>query len=100
MSMTMKDYSEKRDYYRMQVDSDIQITDHLGRSFTAVCRDLSGTGMQLLASEALEEGTQVRTLLPATGDRFPPLETVSQVVRCTASADGYLLGLAIVEVKR
>ncbi|MDC0663442.1 PilZ domain-containing protein [Marinobacter sp. SS21] len=96
----MKDYSEKRDYYRMQLDSGIQITDSLGRSFTAICRDLSGTGMQLLVSEALEEGAEVHTLLPTTSDRFPPLETISKVVRCTPSADGYLLGLSIVQVKR
>lgn len=100
MSMTMKDYSEKRDFYRMQLNSEIQITDNLGRSFTAICRDLSGTGMQLLVEEALKEGVEVHTLLPSTSEQFPPFETVSQVLRCTPNGKGYLLGLSIVKVKR
>ncbi|MGB1477302.1 MAG: PilZ domain-containing protein, partial [Marinobacter salsuginis] len=43
----MKDYSEKRDFHRMQVNSEIEITDSQGNSFKGVCRDLSATGMQL-----------------------------------------------------
>ncbi|MDX1757144.1 MAG: PilZ domain-containing protein [Marinobacter sp.] len=100
MSMTLKDYSEKRDYYRMQVNSEIKITDEFGRTTKAVCRDLSGTGMQLQVDDPIEEGAEVHTLLPSHSDQFPPFETISQVVRCTPDGNGYLLGLSIVQVKR
>lgn len=99
MSMSMKDYSEKRDFYRMQVESEIQITDSQGRSFPAICKDLSGTGMLLYVSDALEEGAEIHTLMPSTNDQFPPFETVSTVVRCTPDGDGYLLGTSITKVK-
>lgn len=99
MSMTMKDYSEKRDFHRMQVNSEIQITDNLGRSFKATCRDLSGTGMQLYVEDLIEEGTEIHTLMPSTNEQFPPFETVSVVVRCVPDGDGYLLGTSITKVK-
>lgn len=100
MSMSMKDYSEKRDFYRMQVNSEIHITDSQGSSFTALCKDLSGTGMQLYLSEALEEGAEIYTLMPSTSEQFPPFETISTVLRCTPDGDGYLLGTSITKVKR
>lgn len=100
MSMTMKDYSEKRDFHRMQVDAQIQITDNNGQTLKAICRDLSGTGMQLYVDRPFNEGEEINTLMFSTSDQFPPFETVSEIVRCTPEGDGYLLGTAIVTVKR
>lgn len=100
MSMTMKDYSEKRDFHRMQVDAEIQITGSNGQTLTAICRDLSGTGMQLYVDRPFSEGDEIQTLMPSNNDQFPPFETVSEVVRCTPEGDGYLLGTTIVTVKR
>lgn len=100
MSMSMKDYSEKRDFHRMQVNSEIEITDNSGRSFTAICRDLSGTGMLLFVEQALEEGAEIHTLMPSTNDQFPPFETISTVLRCAPDGDGYLIGTTITKVKR
>ncbi|WP_417547224.1 PilZ domain-containing protein [Marinobacter segnicrescens] len=98
MSITMRDYSEKRDFHRMQVNSEIQITDGEGRSFTGICRDLSGTGMQLQVADFIPEGAVLHTLLPATSDQFPPFETEVRVLRTEPSGDAFLLGVIIERV--
>lgn len=99
MSMTMRDYSEKRDFHRMQVNSEIQITDGEGRSFSGICRDLSGTGMQLYVESDIPEGATLHTLLPSASDQFPPFETEVRVLRAQPQGDGHLLGVAIEKVR-
>ncbi|PAV27487.1 pilus assembly protein PilZ [Tamilnaduibacter salinus] len=96
----MRDYSEKRDFHRMQVDTRIDLTDTAGNTYQGVCRDLSGTGMQIILDRALDEGTQLHTVLPSSSDQFPPFETVVTVIRCVPEGDRYRLGTAITEVKR
>jgi hypothetical protein len=100
MSEFMKDYSEKRDFHRMQMNSEIELTDGNGFSLPGICKDLSGTGMQLFVEKAFSEGDEIHTLLPSTSEQFPPFETVCRVLRCESEGDGFLLGLEIVKVKR
>lgn len=94
----MKDYSEKRDFHRMQMDSEIELTDSKGKTFIGTCRDLSATGMQLFVKRPVREGEELKTVLRSTDDQIPPLETVCEVVRCDENGDGYLLGTTINEV--
>jgi hypothetical protein len=89
----MKDYSEKRDFYRMQVNSTIQITDSNGETITGICQDLSAAGMQLPV------GAELKTIMEAAGDQFPPLETIGEVLRCAPDDTGYILGINILEVR-
>ncbi|MFN2360954.1 MAG: PilZ domain-containing protein [Marinobacter sp.] len=96
----MKDYSEKRDFHRMQMNSEIELTDGNGVAFPGICRDLSGTGMQLFVESAFSEGDEIHALLPSTSEQFPPFETLCRVLRCEPEGDGYLLGMEIVKVKR
>ncbi|MBE0484638.1 PilZ domain-containing protein [Marinobacter sp.] len=94
----MKDYSEKRDFHRMQVNSRIEITDANGKTLIGVCRDLSAAGMQLFVDTPFTVGDELKTRLEAADEQFPPLETVCEVVRCQPEGDGYLLGINITEV--
>lgn len=100
----MKDFSEKRDFHRMRMNADVELTDRHGRSLTGVCRDLSGTGMQLFVEREFAEGEEFQARLPSTNDQLPPFETVCRVLRCEpesgAEVEGYLLGVEITEVKR
>ena len=96
----MKDYSVKRDFHRMQVNSEIEITDSNGETFLGTCRDLSAAGMQLYVDRHVPVGTELQTLLRPTSDQFPPLETVCEVLRCEPEGDGFLLGTNISEVTR
>ncbi|SFM19462.1 PilZ domain-containing protein [Marinobacter zhejiangensis] len=99
MSMTMKDYSEKRDFHRMRINTEIQVTDDQGRQFSALCKDLSGTGMLLHLPDPMDEGSEIHTLMPSPNDQFPAFETISKVLRCSPEGDGYLIGLSIIKVK-
>lgn len=67
----MKDYSEKRDFHRMQVESEIEITDSKGGTFAGTCRDLSATGMQLFVRNPVMVGEELSTVLHPSGDQFP-----------------------------
>ncbi|OAN90332.1 pilus assembly protein PilZ [Marinobacter sp. EhC06] len=96
----MKDYSEKRDFHRMQVNSEIEITDSQGNRFKGVCRDLSAAGMQLYVEREVAVGEELQTVLHPTSDQFPPLETVCEVIRSEPEGDGFLLGTNISEVTR
>ncbi|MGM0767225.1 MAG: PilZ domain-containing protein [Pseudomonadota bacterium] len=96
----MKDYSEKRDFHRMQVNSEIEITDSRGQTFVGTCRDLSAAGMQLYVDQPVPVGEELQTVLRATNEQFPPLETVCEVVRCEPEGEGFLLGTNISEVTR
>lgn len=100
MSEFMKNYSEKRDFHRMTMNLEIELTDSSGVTFPGICKDLSGTGMQLFVERAFSEGDELNTLLPTTSEQFPPFETVCRVLRCEPDGDGFLLGMEIVEVKR
>ncbi|MBR9870210.1 MAG: PilZ domain-containing protein [Gammaproteobacteria bacterium] len=95
----MKDYSEKRDFYRMQVNSTIQITDGNGETITGICQDLSAAGMQLQVDRPFPVGAELKTVMEAAGDQFPPLETVGEVLRCAPDETGYILGINILEVR-
>ncbi|AMQ90694.1 PilZ domain-containing protein [Marinobacter sp. LQ44] len=94
----MKDYSEKRDFHRMQVNSRIEITNARGDTFTGICRDLSAAGMQLFVDDAIPVGSELRTRLEGADNQLPPLETVCEVIRCEPEGDGYLIGVNITEV--
>lgn len=98
--MTMKDYSEKRDFHRMRVNSEIQITRSDGRILVGICRDLSATGMQLYVEEEVAVGEELLTLILSSDDNFPPFESSVRVLRADPEAEGFLLGTAIIEVKR
>lgn len=94
----MKDYSEKRDFHRMQVNSRIEITNSRGETVIGICRDLSAAGMQLFVDNAIAVGSELKTRLEGADDQFPPLETVCEVIRCEPEGEGYLIGVNITEV--
>lgn len=96
----MRDYSEKRDFHRMQVNSEIRLTDDSGNTLNATCRDLSGTGMQLQTERPFNEGDELTAVMPSPGEDFPPLETRIRVIRCEPVAGGFLLGTGIIEVRQ
>jgi molybdopterin-binding protein len=96
----MRDYSEKRDFHRMRVNSEIQITTGDGRVVAGICRDLSATGMQLFVEEPVEVGAELVTLILSSDDNFPPFESSVRVLRAEPEGEGFLLGTAIIEVKR
>jgi hypothetical protein len=98
----MRDYAEKRDFIRMQINAGIELTIlSTGKTVAAVCKDLSGMGMLLKLEQPLEVGTEVQTALPSNSPGFPTFKTTARVVRYQHTEDGaYLAGLEIVKIEQ
>lgn len=95
-----RDYAEKRDFIRMQVNAKIELKIvATGESKTAICKDLSGMGMLLQLEQSLDIGTEVETALPSHSPEFPTFRTTARVVRSDKSEGAYLVGLEIVRIE-
>ncbi len=98
MSQSDRDYSEKRDFIRMQIETVITLI-HNGKRYDAICMDLSSTGMQVLAATNLQMGDKVRVNIPSEHDQLKGLEADTEVVRVAEHEDGRQnLGLAILSM--
>ncbi|MDH4566617.1 PilZ domain-containing protein [Pseudomonas sp. BN414] len=99
MSLDDRNYSEKRDFIRMQVQSKA-ILEHAGQQFPARCLDLSSSGMQLEVSAELSVGDRVRVLIPSEHSSLKGLEADAEVVRVSEGTMGSrTLGLAILDLR-
>lgn len=95
MSQKDRDYSEKRDFIRMPIDSIVQLVDG-ERRINGSCLDLSSTGMQVLAPTSLKIGDRLRVLIPSEHPTLKGLDAETEVVRIATLEDGQQsLGLAI-----
>ncbi|MGF6694946.1 MULTISPECIES: PilZ domain-containing protein [Pseudomonas] len=99
MSLDDRNYSEKRDFIRMQVQTKA-ILEHAGQQYPALCLDLSSTGMQLEVNAKLAVGERVRVLIPSEHSALKGLEADTEVVRIGENANGnQTLGLAIISMR-
>ncbi|AOE85869.1 PilZ domain-containing protein [Pseudomonas sp. TCU-HL1] len=99
MSLDDRNYSEKRDFIRMQVQTKA-ILEHAGRQYPALCLDLSSSGMQVEAEVDAAVGDRVRVLIPSEHSSLKGLEADAEVVRIGESPDsGCILGLNILDIR-
>ncbi len=95
MSQGERDYSEKRDFIRMRIETDVVLLQGDQR-IEALCLDLSSTGMQVEAASSLKMGDKVRVLIPSEHSELKGLDAQTEVVRVQPLDDGrQSLGLAI-----
>ncbi|TLX56508.1 PilZ domain-containing protein [Stutzerimonas nosocomialis] len=95
MSQGERDYSEKRDFIRMRIESKVVLVQGDQR-IEALCLDLSSTGMQVEATSSLNMGDKVRVLIPSEHSELKGLDAETEVVRVQQLDDGrQSLGLAI-----
>jgi len=77
------DYSEKRNFFRMNLECDAQYTiNGSGQLKAGKVSDLSGDGISLIADQSVKPGTEVRVSIQPENDVTPPLEVVMEVLRC------------------
>ncbi|BBP78100.1 MULTISPECIES: PilZ domain-containing protein [Pseudomonas] len=94
MSQTDRDYSEKRDYIRMRVDADVTLI-HAGLEISAVCLDLSSTGMQVEAPRQFNAGDRISVRIDSDHPALKGLEAETEVVW----ANDQKLGLRILKMR-
>jgi PilZ domain len=94
-----RDHSEKRSFRRMTLNTDIEITmTESGKSYPALCLNLSGTGLMFRVKEQLPEGETCRTLIKSGTDHTQDLKATLKIVRCASNGpDGFVVGAEIVE---
>ena len=98
----MKSFDDKRDYYRMMLNSEVVVTvidDEVNSQISATCRDLSATGIALEMESPLSMGTHVRVKLDSAGNQIQPLDLSGKVVRIDEENNNcFLIGIYIEEV--
>ena len=98
----MKGYDDKRNFYRMMVNSEVDVTvidDEVNSSFVATCRDLSATGMAFEMEYPLAISTNVRVKVNSSSAQVQALDVSGRVVRIEEeSSDCYLIGISIEEI--
>jgi len=84
---------ERRSYHRMLIDSPVQVTDE-ERNITAICRDLSASGMSLDVPDSyFSLNDSVSIFLPTGDTRVPPLQAEAKVTRVDNNGDNYQIGV-------
>lgn len=88
-----QDYSEKRNFFRMNIDCSAEYTiNGSGNQKSGVVSDLSGDGISIIADQKVAPGTEIRVSIQPENNVTPPLDVVMEVVRCEQqSPQSYLL---------
>lgn len=99
--MIERDYSEKRDFIRMKIDTPAKVEiEREGVVTDAICNDLSGSGMSLTVGEEIAINSELLvTLTPDKTIGGPSLQARCSIARCRQGDPGqYILGLEIKQI--
>ena len=103
MNSVKRDYSEKRNFIRMKIDTPatIELSDAEDH-YAGICRDLSGGGMLVELDTAIPIGTKLEVKIASAHGHAPMLKARVQVARVVAqpslAAHTCMLGLEILEL--
>jgi c-di-GMP-binding flagellar brake protein YcgR len=98
MSETTSNYTEKRELVRMRINTPAQISlANQAETISAVCKELSGTGMQVSSEQAIAAGTTVEVTIPASEGQEPFLAS-AEVVRVDGKEGSYTLALKLLDI--
>jgi c-di-GMP-binding flagellar brake protein YcgR len=100
MSLASRQYNEKRNFLRMQIDSPVAISMQTeSGEITGICRDLSGGGMQVEADRVLPMGAMLNIAIMPPHSDTPMLNAKAEVTRVDSGPDDTCtLGLEIREM--
>lgn len=93
------DYSEKRDFQRMEVECPMTFTvegDSAGTVHDGVAQNLSASGLSVICSVEVAEGSKLEINVTPKQAIVPPLQATCTVMRADAMDGGkYRLGVQI-----
>lgn len=82
------DYSEKRNFFRMNVDCDMVYTlSGSNEKVNGTVLNLSGDGVSFIAKEQVDPGTMVSISIAPENTVTPPLDVTVEVLRCEPGND-------------
>ena len=77
------DYSEKRNFFRMNIDCNMEYTvNGSGAKKSGVVRNLSGDGILFLADQQMTPGTEIHVSITPESTVTPPLNVTVEILRC------------------
>jgi len=79
MPNTPSNHSEKRDFIRMRIDTEVSLL-HAGQVIAAVCLDLSSSGMQVRAPQRFEVGDTLEVRIDSDHPALTGLHASTEVV--------------------
>ncbi|MCG8294295.1 MULTISPECIES: PilZ domain-containing protein [Pseudomonas] len=95
MSQPPVNYSEKRDFIRMRIDTEVSLL-HAGQVIAAVCLDLSSSGMQVQAPQRFQVGDHLEVRIDSDHPALKGLHASTEVVWIADQSGGeQKLGLRI-----
>ncbi|MBF8779165.1 PilZ domain-containing protein [Pseudomonas fulva] len=95
MSLSPQDHTEKRDFIRMRIDAEVTLV-HAGQVITAICLDLSASGLQVRAPRRFQVGDPLEVRLESEHPALAGLQASTEVVWIADQGDGQQkLGLRI-----
>ena len=100
MSLLDREYSEKRDFIRMKIDTpaEVRLTEQEVEC-KGICHDLSGGGMLLTLDRPVDLNTEMVVTVTTSHGHQPMLTARCAVARVAPGPkESYLLGLEISEV--
>lgn len=93
-----REYEEKRNFIRMKVDAQVEITPAGGSTINGVCRNLSGAGLLAETADPIALDTAVVVHIPAAGTKAPSFRAEGTVARLDTLEKGFMLGINITKV--
>jgi len=91
-----RDYDEKRNFIRMCMDCPMSFTRYDGSVYSALARDLSGSGLGFVTDQALTLGELLTVKVVPQHAVVAPLDAEVEVVRVQPAAEGgYDIGVTI-----
>ncbi|WP_006786391.1 PilZ domain-containing protein [Thiorhodospira sibirica] len=95
------DYEDRRDFYRMQFNWPIEVTEmSTGLHHAAMGRNLSAEGVSFYCTHAFAPGARLRVLVAPDKTLVSPLDAEVEVLRVTPENDGFVMAARICQMLR
>ncbi|MCC2604386.1 PilZ domain-containing protein [Planctobacterium marinum] len=98
----MLGYDDKRAFFRMMMNSPCTLLvngDGAKQKISALCRDISATGMSFEVPEALQVGDEMEVNIESTSDQISSLCAIVKVVRQFEENDStFVVGTEVVQM--
>jgi hypothetical protein len=96
MGQIDRDFEEKRNFIRMQMDSVAKLTIDGSNTLDVTCQNLSASGLSITANEPIALDTAVSITIPSPNAQFQPMQSNGNVIRCDkVSENQYQIGVEI-----
>ena len=96
--MLERKYDEKRLFCRMQIDAEVTYTlPGENNTFRGQCMNLSHSGIQFTAGQALSEGQSVEVAIDTKSKKFEPMKALVEIIRVEPSEDSRYMAAGIIK---